>query len=176
MKCVQCIWSKINQFTGNLGTNTIDYVSNKELYVILTTLEKNPDSMCVHDFLISLCVWEPCLSALYVRTLPPCVRTQPPVYEWSPYLPLCERTYLLICENPPSMCENPASMYENPTSVRTLSLYENPASCVWVIPLSPCVWEPCMSIEQYEVFSLSLCDLQSTCTPGWIFTLTNVRT
>ncbi len=32
---------KNNIFTGNFGANTIDHVSKKELYIILSTLEKN---------------------------------------------------------------------------------------------------------------------------------------
>ncbi len=41
MKFVQCIWSKTNHFTHNFGTNMTKHVSKKELYIILSTLEKN---------------------------------------------------------------------------------------------------------------------------------------
>ncbi len=37
MMFVQCIWSKVDHFTGNLDANTIE----KELYIILSTLERN---------------------------------------------------------------------------------------------------------------------------------------
>ncbi len=36
----QCFCSKTDHFTGNLGANTIEHVSEIELYIILSTLEK----------------------------------------------------------------------------------------------------------------------------------------
>ncbi len=39
MKFVECIWSKHN-FMGNLSTNMSEYLSKKELNIILSTLEK----------------------------------------------------------------------------------------------------------------------------------------
>ncbi len=36
----QCFCSKTDHFTGNLGANTIEQVSEMELYIILSTLEK----------------------------------------------------------------------------------------------------------------------------------------
>ncbi len=35
-----CYYLKIDHFMGNLGTNTIKHVSEMELYIILSTLEK----------------------------------------------------------------------------------------------------------------------------------------
>ncbi len=40
-KIVQYIWSKTGLLMGNLGTNTIKDLSNKKLYIILSTLQKN---------------------------------------------------------------------------------------------------------------------------------------
>ncbi len=37
---VQCFCSKTDHFTSNLDTNTIEHVSEMELYNILSTLEK----------------------------------------------------------------------------------------------------------------------------------------
>ncbi len=36
----QCFCPKTDYFTGNLGANTIKHVSEMELYIILSTLEK----------------------------------------------------------------------------------------------------------------------------------------
>ncbi len=36
----QCFCSKTDYFTGNLGANTIKHVSEMELYIILSTLDK----------------------------------------------------------------------------------------------------------------------------------------
>ncbi len=41
MKFEHCFWLKtINHFTANLDGNTIDHVSEMELYVILSNLEQ----------------------------------------------------------------------------------------------------------------------------------------
>ncbi len=37
---VSCFCSKAGYFTGNLGTNMIEHVSEMELYIILSTLER----------------------------------------------------------------------------------------------------------------------------------------
>ncbi len=39
LKFEQCFCSKTDNFTGNLGANTIKHVSEMELYIILSTLE-----------------------------------------------------------------------------------------------------------------------------------------
>ncbi len=36
----QCFFSKSDHFTGNLGANMIEHISEMELYIILLTLEK----------------------------------------------------------------------------------------------------------------------------------------
>ncbi len=40
VKFKQCFCSKTDHFMGNLGANTIKHVSDMELYIILSTLEK----------------------------------------------------------------------------------------------------------------------------------------
>ncbi len=40
VKFEQCICPKSNHFKDNLDTNTIDHISELELYIILSTLEK----------------------------------------------------------------------------------------------------------------------------------------
>ncbi len=41
VKFVQCIWSNTDHCMGNVDANTIKHVSNKKLYITLSTLEKN---------------------------------------------------------------------------------------------------------------------------------------